>query len=289
MTIPVVFTHGGSEDPADQGYLVLVLKQAQQYNQRVILLGDAGHSHLDVEHYNYADFYREAEQFLTEEYVQYSHYKESHDRFIMVLYFILKEFMQATGLNVIASCDSDMMIYCDMTEEEARLPRGYLLACCIPEYQPPYRWNASPETSFITLEGVREICAFFHRTYTTPEGLAKIKSKWDWHVANNKPGGVCDLTLLWLFVQEKGRERIVNLTPVITTAANGTFAHKISGSENSRQGEYKMAGRLKHIEWRHGLPYGYNVRLKQWVRFKDIHLQGGDKHLAPSFYRARES
>jgi len=180
------------------------------------------------------------------------------------------------------------MVYCNMTEEEAKLPRDYLVACCIPEYQPPFRWNASTETCFFTWEGVCEMCDFIHRMYTTPEGLAKIKSKWDWHVSNNKPGGVCDLTLLWLFVESINRDRIVNLTPVIQSAEGGTFSHKISGDENSRQGEYRMDGRLKEIQWRGGIPYGFNVRLGEWVQFKDIHLQGGDKRLAPSFYRDAE-
>ena len=248
MTVSVIMTHGGSgnnPDYSDQGYLEYTLKQAQQYNERVILLGDETHKHLKVERYNYADFYKEAKQFFEEEYVQYSRYIEGYDRFVMALYFMLKEFMLAAGLDVVSNSDSDMMIYCDMTEEEKKLPQGYLLGCCIPEYQPPFRWNASTETSFITLEAVHEICAFFHRIYTTPDGLAKVKSKWDWHVANKMAGGVCDLTLMWLFVQEQGRERIVNLTPVIQSAEGGTFAHKISGIENSIQGEYRLAGRLK--------------------------------------------
>lgn len=132
------------------------------------------------------------------------------------------------------------------------------------------------------------MCDFMHRMYTTPDGLAKIKSKWDWHISNNKPGGVCDLTLLWLFVESRNRDRIVNLTPVIQSTENGTFSHKISGDENSRQGEYRMNGRLKEIQWRGGIPYGFNVRLGEWVRFKNIHLQGGDKPLAKSFYRDME-
>lgn len=287
MTVPLVMTHG----PGGGNYLPWVLKQARQYNERVVLLGETEHqslaAKLGVEHHNWAAFYTEARGFFRKEYVQYSYYKPGYDKHVMAIFFFLKQFMEDMHVNVVASTDSDMMVYCNMTEEEAKLPRDYLVACCIPEYQPPFRWNASTETSFFTLEGVREMCAFLHRTYTTPEGLAKIKSKWDWHVANNKPGGVCDLTLLWLFVESRNRDRIVNLTPVITTAENGTFSHKLSGDENSRQGEYRMDGPIKEIQWRDGIPYGYNLRLKSWVRFKDIHLQGSNKRLAASFYRDR--
>ena len=291
MTVPVVMMHGGSGNNPyyrDQRYLAFVLKQAQQYNERVILLGDSTHDYLPVERYNYADFYDEARKFFEKEYVQYSYYKKNHDRFTMAVFFMLKGFMQATGLKVIANTDSDMMTYCNMTEEERKLPKNYLLACCIPEYQPPFRWNASTETSFFTLEGICEVCEFIHRVYTTPAWLAKIKTKWDWHVANSPRGGVCDLTLLWLFVQDRNRERIVNLTPVIQSAENGTFSHKISGDENSIQGEYRMDGGLKEIEWRGNQPYGYNLRLESWVRFKNIHLQGAQKRLASSFYRDAE-
>lgn len=287
MVVPLVMTHG----PGGEDYLLYTLKQARQYNERVVLIGEPEHqflaASLGVEHHNWATFYTEARGFFRKEYVQYSYYKPGYDKHVMAIFFFLKQFMEDMSVNVVASTDSDMMVYCNMTEEEAKLPKDYLVACCIPEYQPPFRWNASTETCFFTLEGVREMCNFLHQTYTTPEGLAKIKSKWDWHIANNKPGGVCDLTLLWLFVESRNRDRIVNLTPVIATAENGTFSHKISGDENSIQGEYRMAGRLKEIQWRDGIPYGYNLRLKSWVRFKDIHLQGGDKRLASSFYRDR--
>ncbi len=286
MMIPLVMTNGGGR--GDQGYLEWVLRQAQQYNQRVVLLGNAANAHLDVEHYDYADFYAEAKRFFEEEYVQYSYYREGYDRFTMAIFFILKDFMQTMGLPVIANTDSDMMIYCDMTEEERKLSEDYLLACCIPEYQPPFRWNASTETSFFTLEGVCEVCEFIHRVYTTPAWLAKIESKWDWHVTNEKPGGVCDLTLLYLFVQGRKRERIVNLTPPIDSPEGGTFSHKITGDENSLRGEYRMDGKLKEIRWEGGKPHGWNLRLGAWVRFKDIHLQGSSKRLAASFYREAE-
>lgn len=285
MTVPLVMTHG----PGGDNYLPWVLKQARQYNEHVVLLGEPEHKQLatslGVEHHNWIDFYAEAREFFEKEYIQYSYYKQGYDRHTMAIFFFLKAYMQANNLMFVASTDSDMMVYCNMTEEEAKLPRDYLLACCIPEYQPPYRWNASTETCFFTWWGACDMCDFLHQTYTTPEGRAKVKSKWDWHVANNKPGGVCDLTLLYLFVESRNRDKIVNLTPVITTAEHGTFSHKISGDENSRQGEYRMAGRLKEIQWRGGIPYGFNVRLGEWVRFKDIHLQGGDKRLASSFYR----
>lgn len=285
--VPVVMVHGsGGVCPGvDQSYLPIVLRQAQEYNERVILLGDAANSHLEVEHHHYSDFYGEAQRFFDEEYIQYSTYKVGYDRFCMGFYFILKEFMQAHNFDVISNNDSDVMIYCDMTEEEQKLPKDYLLACCIPLYQPPFRWTASTHTSFITLEAIREICDFIHRVYTTPWGLEKIRSKWDFQVEHSLPGGICDMTMIYLFEQERRGERIVNLTPVIASPTQGAFSHKLSGDENGLQGEYRLAGRYKELTWIDDQPYCYNLRLDAWVRFKTVHFQGGAKRFITASFR----
>lgn len=287
MIVPVVIVHGsgGVCPEVNQGYLATVLKQAQQYNRRVILLGDEANSHLEVEHYDYGDFSGEADRFLEKEYTKYSSYEDSYDKFCLSFYFILKEFMQAADLDVISNNDSDVMIYCDMTAEEQKLPADYLLACCIPEYQPPFRWSASTHTSFITLEAIHEICDFIHRVYTTPAGLEKIKSKWNFQVEHNLPGGICDMTMIYLFQQERQGKRIVNLTPVITSPDEGAFSHNLSGSENGLQDEYRLQGRYKELKWVDDQPYCWNLRLGTWVRFKTLHCQGGAKGLIQGFFR----
>ena len=72
MTVPLVMTHG----PGGGDYLPWVLKQARQYNERVVLLGEPEHqslaAKLGVEHHNWAAFYTEARGFFKKEYVQYS-------------------------------------------------------------------------------------------------------------------------------------------------------------------------------------------------------------------------
>jgi len=288
MTVPVVMVHGsdGVCPDVDQGYLATVLKQAQQYNERVVLLGDAANRHLEVEHYDYRDFYGEARRFFEREYVKYSYYEDAYDRFVMGFYFVLKEFMQATDVDVISNNDSDVMIYCDMAEEERKLPQGYEIACCIPLHQPPFRWCASTHTSFITFEGLCELCDFIHRMYTIPSGLLRLESKWAWHTgaAQSRHGGICDMTMVWLFQQGEGRH-IVNLTPAITSPGEGAFSHNLSGAENGLPDEYRLRGRYKEIEWRDGQPYGWNLRLGAWVRFKTLHFQGGAKHLIPAAFR----
>lgn len=292
MTVPVVIVHGseGICPDVDQEYLGVVLEQAQQYNRRVILLGDTANRHWGVEHYDYTDFCGEADRFLEKEYIKYSFYEDSYDQFCVSFYFILKEFMQAHNLDVIANIDSDVMVYCNMTAEKQRLPADYLLACCIPQRQSPFRWCASTHTSFITLQGICELCDFIHRTYTTLAGREKLKSKYEWHAEHSPHGGVCDMTLAWLFLQEVEARRIVNLTPRLTLPKEGAFSHNLSGGECGLPDEYKLEGRHKEIKWIDGQPHCWNLRLGAWVRFKTLHFQGGAKYLiASSFREARQA
>ena len=47
-------------------------------------------------------------------------------------------------------------------------------------------------------------------SFSEHEYLERYQKKWDWHLAQNKPGGICDMTTLYLF-WEANQDRIVNM------------------------------------------------------------------------------
>jgi len=151
---------------------------------------------------------------------------------------------------------------------------GEYMACySVPTNQPEYRWSASAHVSYWTLGGLDKFCEFMWNTYTTPGMMHALKEKWVYHKRTGKPGGVCDMTLLYKF-------RHLHGVALSTQVVGGTtFDHRFGGSENLHPGEYRMKDGVKQITWRGSQPHGYNVILDSYVRFTALHFQGGSKKL----------
>lgn len=277
--IPVVFSHRLGVKDVDQGYLKHALEQAQEYNCRVILIGDDSNVSLKVEYYHYAKYAQEAETFGTH-YVHMCTNPYEFELYNLQEYFVLKQFMRARGLERIFLCDSDVMLYCDITELESKLGL-YDIACSIAKTQWKYRWSASAHVSYWSLESLTEFCEYIQRVYTTPKLLTKLREKWDWHQQEDKTGGICDMTLLWLFCAGK---KVINLAQVRDDAV---FDDNINVSENWLPDEYRMKTGIKEVTWQQNQPYGFNLKLEKWIRFNALHFQGAAKKLLSSYAKEK--
>lgn len=286
--IPVVTVHGGDVKPGSKDeYLRWTLRQASEYAQRVILLGGPKVKPLagKAEYYNYLrDWSMSAGLFAKYAYVKMSYYTDVYDLAVFKRYFVLRDFMEAEKLDLVFSCDSDVMLY-SRPEDEASVFGVKDFAYCIPENQYAYRWSASSHAAYFSRDGIERFCDFIVETYTTRVGLAKLKRKWEWHQKQKKSGGVCDMTLLWLFYLEN--KDVVNLSRARGREPRA-FDHHVNTPENELPNEYEMEGRKKRLVWRNGKPYGHNLITGEEVRFAALHLQGGAKKLAESYYRRRQ-
>jgi hypothetical protein len=182
-------------------------------------------------------------------------------------WFIVYDLMERFGIERAFVCDSDVMIYCDIDREETKLG-SYSAAYCIPARQTDHRWGASAHVSFWSRETLGKFCSFMLDSYTNPIRKAALETKWKYHCAENRAGGVCDMTLLYLFALEHD---IINLSEI---RGESSFDHNINQAENEYDDEYEMAQGIKNIRWEHGHPYGFNVRASRWVRFNTLHFQG---------------
>ena len=290
-TIPIVMVHGGKVRPgAPEDFLITTLKQVHQWNDWVVLLGGPRvkdyASKAQVGYYDYfTDYYAGIQDFIDNYYVQLSHYSRPYDIAVMERYFVLRDFMLANNIEMVCNLDSDVMVYCDLTEEVRRFPSDMYGAYCIPLKQFKYRLSASAHTAFFSKTGIVKLCDFIATSYTDPERFAILQEKWDWHVREKKGGGVCDMTHLYLFSQEYPT-KVHNLTGGIS--GDGVFEHNINVAENGLPGAFRMSGRRKELVWKKGCPYGFSTKLGMLVRFNTLHLQGPGKCLAESFYRDAE-
>ena len=280
--IPVILTHRGNQD-----YVRTAIEQAQLRNQRVILIGDEGNT--AAEHYLNADYWEGAGEFA-KVYRHMSHNPEPQELYCFQIYFVLRDWARAHGVERLFTMDSDVMLYCDVTEYEKTLG-DYDLAINWCERQEPYRWSACLHNSFWKLETLEGMCEFLMGAYQDEGWTEILETKWAWHQENDVPGGVCDMTLLHFFRQ--GR-KAVNLSRVRATDGYinpSVWDDNINQAENYYQNEYRLEWThtdrgMKEAVLEEGCPVGFNWRhtaADRHVRFNALHFQGQAKRLMEEY------
>lgn len=276
----VFFFHSGN-----QAYLETAVKHAS-YKNNVILIGDKTNSHLGnipkVQHIELDNCRDDVDRFLS----VYKHLHTGGQKFeewCFIRWFAVRNVAKKMGLESVFYSDSDNLIYSDLDEvyEEIGKPE---LALSVPAYQPPYRHAATGEVSYWSYDKLNEFCDFILNIYEDEFDFGLLMDKWSYHVNNNLPGGVCDMTVLWHFCNENSPEIITKILLNDTT-----FDHSINNSCNHENDEYLMENGLKKIEFIDGEPYGFNVLQQKKVRFHNLQFQGNTKHLMDNYVRYNKS
>lgn len=112
-------------------------------------------------------------------------------------FYLLYDFMQEKDFKDCMMLDSDLCTYVDYSEMEFK---EYDMALSMAEEQEPYVWSASPHCSYWTLEALESFISFFERTYNS--NIKILEEKWVWHKENGVAGGICDMTLLYLWISQ---------------------------------------------------------------------------------------
>lgn len=259
-----------------QKYLPIVLHHAEKHNAHSVIIGDQQTRALGAEHFLFTD-YNDGDFSRTYEHM--GHGGHRFHLFCFERWFAIRNYMREHSVEKAFVCDADVMIYCDLEQEEEKFG-DYLAVYSVPENQPGYRWSAGGIVSYWTLAGLESFCDFMFQAYTSAEGLAELRKKWQWHQESGWHGGVCDMTLLYLFSKEHHVEGICQVRD------HTAFDHNINVSENYHPDEYMMtAGGVKTLKWQDNQPYAYNLVLNDWVRFNSLHFQGGAKRLIREFAR----
>lgn len=311
MNIPVVFMQRSDVYPTrSQEYVKVALRQAKRYNERVVLLGDEGTKSLNVEslgveYHDICSYDQVAYEFENNIYIHMSTNAKLFEIAAIQCAYLLAVFMETEGIKAAALCETDTMLHCNMSDIYSRRfttaayahrdritgasedPHDFLAAYSVPRDQPDYRWSASFHASLWTLDGIGKLCSTIAKGYTTDEGLAKIRSKWDFHQEKGSPGGVCIMTFLYFLSQEAG---VVNLSAI---KDGSVFDHNIRVPENNGPDDFEMetvegySRPVKKITWQDGKPHGHLALTDQLIRFNALHFNSSSKVLMP-VYQTRE-
>lgn len=276
--IPIVFTHF-QQNPK---YLQYALKSAANFNETVILIGDESNKNAWDNHWNSTLISLDKYDIFQKSYVHMSTNSEAFEIFCFKRFFCLEQWMKNNQVNQAFLIDSDVMTFANYTEqvyEKQIKHQGYMATLMTPTSNQEFSWSSSPHFSYWTLEAVEKFTTFCIDVYRDRSRRGRLEAKHQWHLKNEVAGGICDMTLLYLWSQDN--PKIGNLA---ITQDDSVVEHNINVSKNYLENEYKMQLYLKKLVFKNGFPYGFNQFLNKNIQFLSIHCQGTAKILMRFLY-----
>lgn len=269
--ISVLFVGRYMDESIELAYMNESLGQAKKSGNEVWLLGQS--HHLADKHFFLENYQAYARQF-DEVYVHMTSNAERFERMAFRRWFIIQEFMEKEEVDRVFLCENDVLLFANISEVLHEITGS---ALSIPEQLHELDWCVSGHAALWTLEDISRFCKFSLDFYQNQ--LHRLQKKWKWHQSTGTPGGICDMTLLYLFWKENNYIR--NLNAVI---GEGFFDHNISDDKNEFLGEYARDWlRIKKIRSRKGYFEAYNKKLNKWVKCHSLHFSGSAKRFLPMY------
>ncbi len=188
--VPVVFCHSGNQE-----YLRCAIQAAEKSGNKVVLLGDMTNERFCNNWINQHELNLDSYQQFEKVYKHLSTNSPSFELGCFKRYFLIKSYMESIGINACFMVDSDVLLFQDLNELDIRKEMHIVLSRRLE--QPQYGWTASPHIFYCTIGALNEFIDFLFAEYS--DNLSQLQEKYDYYQQNSKPGGVCDMTLLYLW------------------------------------------------------------------------------------------
>ncbi len=224
--IPVVMFHEGCPD-----YLPYSFESVKRTNKRVILLGDEANKHLAEEWYDCKELDMSRLEEFKKVFVNYSTYTEFFAVIVFRRYFLMYELMKKLNIDRLFVAESDTYTARDYSSIKS-LENAYAMVSIMANQEKNYNWSACCHSSYWTREALDDFLSFCYDTYANKKDL--LLEKWNYHKENNLDGGVCDMTLVYLWAKDNAN--ILNSAQIIE---GGTIDQNICDRANFKVGEYK--------------------------------------------------
>ncbi|WP_287699370.1 hypothetical protein [Microcystis sp. M165S2] len=174
------------------------MKSAANFNNTVVLIGDDTNKDFWQNHWDTTLVEFDKFQDFQKYYVQMSDYSKKYEMAFWKRMFVLEKWMEDNGYKRIFLLDSDSMTFADYSEEVYPILPNDCIAALMTRInqEDNFRWASSCHSSYWTLEALEDFTNFCIEAYRNKNIRDKLQAKWQWHINNHKPGGVCEMTLL---------------------------------------------------------------------------------------------
>lgn len=281
MDIPIIIFHLGYKE-----YVYLSLLQALKYNKKVILITDCvnmykKHNNLTIINYN--NFCKNTNNFKNK-YIHFSKNSLQIELICIIRWMVIYEYMSLNNINKAFICDSDILIYDNITNINNKyFDNKDFMLCSSPTK------NLSGCSSLMTIDKLKDFVEFIFTFYN--ENVNKMKA---WYNSYKEPGGVCDMTLLYYFAHNENTFQGLRLPnyPSYDNDLTQIFDNELTfdlhldaHGNHIYPSEWEVnKEKSKNIKYINNQPYCLNNRLNKDIRFILLHFQGRNKKIMKDFY-----
>jgi hypothetical protein len=191
----VFLIHHGHQD-----YLKIAASEAKASGNEVILIGnDSATAALCDAYYEDSKVLLPDYDTFEHEYVHLSSAPREFELLCFKRYFYLLAVAKIRGLDHFWLIDSDAIVLQDLSviAHNFLIPNHYWAGVST-RHQDSMDWASSPHTSYWTINGLQDFIYFLLNLYRG-EIRKKLDQKYEWHLKQQIPGGICDMTALFLW------------------------------------------------------------------------------------------
>ena len=182
--------------------------------------------------------------------------------------------------------DSDLVLTADLS----KLQQHPLINKCEAAFSTPHQEEhvlaSSPHCSYWTLRGLEKFIQFLDQLYQG-DSRRLLDEKYAYHQAHNIPGGICDMTALYLW--QKTNHNVLNLADAHLHGLP-LFDNNLNQTGNCFDHEFEMVGNvhLKKITSQNGHYQAYLSGSNAAVPVAALHFQGTAKACMATFLKTNE-
>lgn len=265
--IPLIFVHTGY-----QKHLDVIIPQAEQCNEQVYLLGDSSNKNTAKQWFNIEDYIDARYEIFRDKFVNMSSNSAEFELNCFKRYFVCYQFAKAKSIDKFFMVDSDCLVYENLSNLDLQ---EYDAGASVPENQSNMSWTASPHSSLWSMNALNDFLEYLIKAYDE-DNMDSLLKKWKYHQECNVPGGICDMTLLYLWMQNNANR--LKLFNGLCIKNGKTFDHFLHVSEGYSVGDFEVNSflEMKIIKFIDGKPY-FKYKDGTWIQSCTIHAQGARK------------
>lgn len=274
----IVFVHQGIS-----WYLPYALHQAKSVSpaSEVILLGqELGDNTITSISFQGLQGSK-AEVAFNRAYVHLSTNPESFERICFLRWYYLLQYMRTNNVHSVFCFDSDVLLYSSVFEIMDKYDLKNADCGCLLFGIDSKFYAASAGTSFWTRYALEQFCDFIVRCYSQVDLLARLKSLYSVFGDEGRVGGICDMTVLHMFLSE----RHVSSCNLLIDNDGNIFDQNINQGLDCGAGKFDLVCGKKRVEFVNSKPMVF--RNGTPVRAHLLHFQGQAKGHMPLFYTGK--
>lgn len=284
-TLPVIIHHETGEKPQNGGgknqeYLKYCVIQAKKYNKKVVLFGDQYNKAWCDDWHHVDEFENEKWQHFLNVFENWSTLPDAWAKGIFKRFYLIEEYLKRNHYTECVILDSDVLVYVDFLKYDRFLDCDAAME--IPSSQDldglpapnGLRMSAAAGVAYFTLEALSSFNDYCIDVYENHREL--LTPKYEAHKKNNITGGICEMTLLYLWSRTRPKGRVINL---LAEYEGHVFNGPIASEENNFRGEFAVSpiSQIKKFRFKNGQPYFIRKDSGKPVATYSFHFGGADK------------